>query len=458
MKNNKLQVIAYNWHPGNKQEIEAVMADSSCITYEDDPGVFRLKLDLESYDVIILDLKSGNDASFGMLKALRHDLPCTPIIAISSADQPQLIVESMRAGASDVIVSPCLPELIISAVERVVAVNTQVNELAYLRRTQDVVYSFADVVAETPAFRQVVDNLRKFAAFDAPMLFTGESGTGKGFLAGLVHFNSPRRHKPFIRIACTNVSDLMLESELFGHEPGSFPGADKLRIGRSEQANGGTVYLDEIRDLPLDLQAKLLRLLEKKSFERLGSNRTVFTDVRVIAATKGPLTDYIADGRFREDLFYRLNVLPVRLPPLKDRPDCIAPLAKKLLHQSAIKVCKTINGFTDEAIQLLTSYHWPGNILQLSNIIERAIILEESDQITPEALQSPCELVSPKQLQELMDSETTLILQALQECNWVQKKAAKKLGISTRVMNYKIQKLKISHPKWRKNKNKNQSL
>ena len=462
MKNHKLHVIAYDWQPGNKQEIEAAMSSSSRITYENDPGTFRLKLGMENYDVIILGVKpnrsrKNKNLTFDMLKSLRHDLPSTPVIVISATDQPQLIVEAMREGASDFIVSPCLPERIVSSVERVVTVNSQAKELAYLRRTQDVVYSFEDVVAETPSFRQIVDNLRKFAAFDSSMLFTGEIGTGKGFLAGTVHFNSPRRHKPFITIKCTNTSELMLESELFGHEPDAFPGADKLRIGRLEQANGGTVYLDEIRDLPLDLQAKLLRLLEEKSFERLGSSRTIFTDVRVIAATKGPLADRIADGRFREDLFYRLNVLPVRLPPLKERPDCIEALARKLLRQISTHICKPMNGFTDEAIQLLTSYHWPGNIVQLSNLIERAIILEESDLITPESLRSPGELGLPWQadnegIPELTDNEVTLVLRALRECNWVQKRAAQKLGITARVMNYKIQKFNISHPRWRRNK------
>lgn len=457
MKDHKFHLIAYKWQPGNRREIKAALADSSRITYESDPGTFRLKLGMENYDAIILGIDSDNINTFSMLRGIRRDTPSTPVIIASAVEQPQLIVEAMREGASDFIVAPYLPERIRCSVTRVVADSSLNHELNYLRRTQDVVYSFDDVVAETPSFRQLVDNLRKFAAFDAAMLFTGQIGTGKSFLAGAVHFNSARRARPFIRIKCTNVSEQALESELFGHEAGAFPGADKQRIGRIEQANGGTVYLNEIGDLPLDVQLKLLRLLEEKSFERLGGARTIFTDVRVIAATNSNLARRIAEGRFREDLFYRLNVLPVQVPPLKDRPDCIAPLARKLLGKITGNVCKPISGFTDQAMQLLTSYPWPGNILQLANVIERAVILEDGELITPASLLSPGDLVAAgaageEIIPELADSEYALLVRALRECNWVQKRAAQKLGISPRVMNYKIRKFRIAHPGWRRNK------
>lgn len=459
MKKQKFHVLAYNWQPGNKKEIEAALADSSHITYENDPGTFRLKLEKENYDVIFLELHPDNGSTFNMLRAIQQNIPSTPVIVTSASDQPELIVEAMREGAYDFITDPFLPERVRCSVEKAVADRHCANELAYLRRTQDVVYNFEDVVAETPSFRQLIENLRKFAAFDSTMLFTGKTGTGKSFLAGAIHFNSPRRAKPFIKVNCTNMPEKQLESELFGHEAGAFPGADRQRIGRLEQAEGGTVFLDEIGDISPALQAKLLRFLEEKSFERLGGSRTIFIDVRIIAATNKNLASRIADGQFREDLFYRLNVLPVQLPALKDRPNCIAPLARNLLKRIAANVCKPISGFTDEAMQLLTGYHWPGNILQLANVIERAVILEEGEYITPFSLQSPGELVPPEpargdKIPELEDSERSLVLRALRECNWVQKKAAQKLGVSPRVMNYKIQKFNISHPRWRKNKGK----
>ena len=459
MKNQRFHVLAYNWQPGNKHEIEAALADSSRITYENDPGSFRLKLDREHYDVIILDLQPENGSTFNMLRSIRQNVPFTPVIITSSTDQGDLIAKAMHEGAYDFITDPFLPERIRCSVEKAVSDKSQEHELAYLRRTQDVVYRFDDIVAETPSFRQLVENLRKFAAFDSTMLFSGKTGTGKSFLAGAIHFNSPRRSKPFIKVNCTNMPDELLESELFGHEAGAFPGAAKQRIGRLEQADGGTVFLDEIGEITLGLQAKLLRFLEEKTFERLGGSRTISVDVRIIAATNQSLAARISEGQFREGLFYRLNVLPVQLPPLKDRPNCIAPLARKLLAKKAANVCKPISGFTDDAMRLLTAYHWPGNILQLANVIERAVILEEGDFITPFSLQSPGELVPADparadKIPELEDSERALVLRALRECNWVQKKAAQKLGVSPRVMNYKIQKFNINHPRWRKNKNK----
>ncbi|NQS71503.1 MAG: sigma-54-dependent Fis family transcriptional regulator [Desulfobulbaceae bacterium] len=457
MKKQKFHILAYNWQPDNKKEIEAALAGSSNITYESDPGTFRLKLDQEDFDVILLGLQPENGSTSMMLRTIRQNIPSTPVIVASPSDQPDLIAEAMQEGACDFITDPYLPERIRCSVIKAVTSRSQTNELAYLRHTQDVVYNFNSVVAETPSFRQLVNNLRKFAAFDSTMLFTGKTGTGKSFLAGTVHFNSPRREKPFIKVNCTNMPEPFLESELFGHEVGAFPGADKQRIGRLEQADGGTLFLDEIGDISPAVQAKLLRFLEEKSFERLGGNRTIYLDVRIIAATNRNLAAKISDGQFREDLYYRLNVLPVQLPALKDRPNCIAPLAQKLLTRIAANVCKPITGFTDEALKLLTSYHWPGNILQLANAIERAVILEEGELISAFSLQSPGELipadpVRTDKIPELEDSERALVLRALRECNWVQKKAAQKLGISPRVMNYKIQKFAISHPRWRKHK------
>ena len=223
MKNQKVRILAYNWQPHNKQEIETALAASSRITYESDPGTFRLKLDQENYDVIILELQPENGSTFNMLRTLRHSMPFTPVIVTSGSDQTTLINEAMREGAYDFITDPFLPERIRCSVEKAVTDKSHVNELAYLRRTQDVVYNFDDVVAETPSFRQLIENLRKFAAFDSTMLFTGKTGTGKSFLAGTIHFNSPRRQKPFIKVNCTNMPEEMLESELFGHEAGAFP-------------------------------------------------------------------------------------------------------------------------------------------------------------------------------------------------------------------------------------------
>jgi two-component system response regulator AtoC len=308
--------------------------------------------------------------------------------------------------------------------------------------------------------------LKKLSGTDSTILITGETGTGKSFLSGTVHFNSKRRRKPFIKINCANISETLLESELFGHEKGAFTGAVKTRSGRFEQANGGTVFLDEIGEMSPNLQAKLLRVLEDKCFERVGGNQTLKVDIRIIAATNRILEDLIATGRFREDLYYRINVARVHLPPLRERKRCLESLAKHLLGKSCREMKKGVSGFSSEVLEAFKSYGWPGNIRQMANVIEMAVLLEEGsviqrssvtlpDVVIPQAAPAPTFLSPPVQQQSpksLDDHEKTLILRALEANFWSQKHAAEQLGITPRALNYKIRKFGIVHPHWRKNK------
>jgi transcriptional regulator with PAS, ATPase and Fis domain len=287
---------------------------------------------------------------------------------------------------------------------------------------------------------------------------TGETGTGKSFLSGTIHFNSQRRDKPFVKINCANIHETLLESELFGHEKGAFTGADKLRIGRFEQAHGGTMFLDEIGEMGLPLQSKLLRVLEEKAFERVGGNKTIHSDVRVIAATNRNLEQLISEGKFREDLYYRINVLFTKLPPLRERKQCIEPLAYSLLKKICRSLGKKIVGFSPIVMEKIIAYPWPGNIRQLANTIDRAAILEDGAiiQTSSISMPGPIEITqsqaedSPPESLEMGEKEH--ILKALEENLWIQKDAAKTLGISPRTLNYKIKKFNISHPRWRKNK------
>jgi len=321
--------------------------------------------------------------------------------------------------------------------------------------------------------KDILQRMERFSRTDSTILITGDTGTGKSFLSGTVHFNSPRKKKPFVKINCANIPENLLESELFGHEKGAFTGADKQRIGRFEQANGGTIFLDEIGEISLGLQTKLLRVLEEKAFERVGGNRTIYADVRIIAATNKDLSRQIEAGLFREDLYYRINVLPIRLPCLREREKCIVPLARVLLE----KLCKSlrrpdIKGFTPNAIASIQAYAWPGNIRQLANTIERAVILEDDGLIHERSLFMPA-VRSPRtraiqgqglpqtallpetperEEPSLASQEKDLILKILEECLWVQKNASKRLKISPRALNYKINRLGITHPHWRRNK------
>jgi transcriptional regulator with GAF, ATPase, and Fis domain len=303
--------------------------------------------------------------------------------------------------------------------------------------------------------------VERIARTDSSVLLTGETGTGKELVAGAIHYNSHRSSGPFVRVNCAAIPEQLLESELFGHEKGAFTGADKTRIGRFEHANGGTLFLDEVADMSLLTQAKVLRVIQEKEFERLGSNESLKTDVRIISATNKDLSSLMERSLFREDLYYRLNVVAIRLPPLRERQDDIPLLVRFFLGKAAREMKKTLKGIVPDALAMLRGYRWPGNIRELENALERCVLLADGEMITrddvsflfaeerapvdPDGLRLPTEGV------KLKDAERELIMQALQRCGWVQKEAALLLGISRRVLNYKIQRFGITHAGWKQN-------
>ena len=432
---------------------------------------FQDEVDRSYFDVIFLEVNSGNDQNLELLEYAHKKSPHTPIIITSKSERADTVVDAMNRGASDYLVYPLTEARLLVAMHKAIENKEQKFEIDYHRRKQDVVYDFRDVIALSDSMRSVLSSLEKFAQTDSTILITGETGTGKSFLSGTVHFNSPRKKKPFVKINCANIPEDLLESELFGHEKGAFTGADKQRVGRFEQASGGTIFLDEIGEMSIALQTKLLRVLEEKAFERVGGNTTIHVDVRVIAATNKDLLEQIKKGFFREDLYYRINVLPIRLPPLRERDQCIVPIANILLKKYSRAARKEIVGFQSDAIAQIQAYDWPGNIRQLANTIERAVILTEDNLIRSENLLLANNIHSDGAPGTATNGESTangaelsrsdislagqereLILRVLEECLWVQKSAAKKLGISPRALNYKIKKLGITHPHWRRNK------
>jgi len=458
MNRQKVSILAYEDNVGSKQHIIDALASTSDITFRKDSKAFQNEIGKKQYDIIFLNVIPGNGTTFDLLKSTQTQTPYTPIIITSNTEKAEFVVEAMKHGAHDFIAPPFSPGRIKVAVEKAIKQRELENEIAYLRRKQDIIYNFDAIIANTPNFKAIIKSLQKFALTDSTILITGDTGTGKSFLSGTIHYNSPRKHHPFIKINCANIPENLLESELFGHEKGAFTGADKQRIGRFEQANHGTIFLDEIGEIPLEIQSKLLRVIEEKSFERVGGNKTIKVDVRVIAATNKDLPQQVEENKFREDLYYRINVLPVKLPPLRERPLCLVPMANTLLKKMAASMKRTISGFSPEALEMLRHYDWPGNIRQLANTIERALILEESDTIMPESIQLPDNAKIPRHVSPILHSEPLvtqekeMIIQALKENLWVQKNAAKALGISPRALNYKIKKFGIRHPNWRKNK------
>jgi DNA-binding NtrC family response regulator len=452
-------VLAYAIPEKSQYNINTALHGRAVVNFCSGREMLLSELKGNEYDLIFLFLEDST-VGISLVEKICRRLPHTPLIVIGQDERPEVIVNALKSGAFDYLLDP------VSVVRFDVASNKAFenkslrNEIAYLRHKQDIVYHFDDVIAFSSCMKQVLKSLEKFARTDSTILITGATGTGKSFLSGTVHYNSPRKQKPFVKINCANIPEDLLESELFGHEKGAFTSADKLRIGRFEQASGGTLFLDEIGEISLGLQTKLLRVLEEKCFERVGGNKTIYADVRVIAATNKDLSEQIRMGKFREDLFYRINVLPIRLPDLRERHQCVEPLAHFFLNKYASSLGSDVRGFSDKALEQIRHYSWPGNIRQLANTIERAVILEDGDMIDVYNLSLPMEREKKREggrssegkNNSLAAQEKDLILDALEASLWVQKNAAIKLGVSPRALNYKVKKFGITHPNWRKHR------
>ena len=418
------------------------------------------KLGKNVFDIGILDVDAHEDKALTILKILVGHLGSAPVIVTSQRQDVQWIVEVVRAGAYDFITKPYTPEEIRLAVKRSVEKISMKNEIDYLRRQQNVLYDMDLIVAKSPVMRTVMEWARKYAFIDSNLLITGETGTGKSFLAGAIHFNSPRKKKPFIKINCANIPETLLESELFGHEKGAFTNASQARVGRMEQAGGGTVFLDEIGEMSAALQAKLLQVVDEKSFQRLGDNRTIHSDIRIIVSTNRNLAQMVEVGEFRSDLYYRLNVINLHLPSLRERKECIEPLSRMFLARLGRQLHRKIDDISLQALNMLTSHSWPGNIRELANVIERAILLENTRVLKKENIHLACPTVRPKpnvkppvsRVQNLHASERKAIIRALEDNLWVQRAAAGQLGISPRSLNYRIKKLGITHWRWHRNR------
>ena len=328
------------------------------------------------------------------------------------------------------------------------------EENARLRRELKNHFNIHNMVGTSNAMKEVYRLIEQVSNSNATVLLRGESGTGKDLVAHAIHYNSLRADKPFVKVNCAALPDTLLESELFGHEKGAFTGASERKLGRFERAHGGTIFLDEIGDFSLNLQVKLLRVIQFKEFERVGGLETIKTNVRIVVATHKNLEEQIKEGLFREDLYYRINVFPIYMPPLRDRKDDIMLLADYFLEKTAAENNKDISRISTPAIDMLTRYHWPGNIRELENCIERAVLLCNDDVIRSEHLPPSLQMikkdeaVAKRSLTEIIENkERELIVDAIKKFDGHQRKTARELGISERVLGYKIKKYNI-HPKY----------
>jgi two-component system, NtrC family, response regulator AtoC len=414
------------------------------------------------FDVVLSDLKMGGSDGMDVLRTTRALHPTTAVILMTAFGTVNTAVEAMKIGAFDYVQKPFEIEEMEVKIDKALEVKRLRNEIEYLRDAQQNRYDFEKIVGTSPALQRVLDIVKKVAKSNTTVLVRGETGTGKELIAGAIHHNSLRTSRNFVKVNCAALQENLLESELFGHEKGAFTGADKQRIGRFEQADGGTLFLDEIGDMSASTQAKILRVLQEHEFERLGGTRTLRVDVRLIAATNRDLPAMVATGHFREDLYYRLNVVSIEMPPLRERKDDIVPLAAAFIRRFSGELKKKIDGLDGDAQKLLMRYNWPGNIRELENTIERAMLLAEGRAIASGDLRlgevattgSGRELSSVVKIPPtgipLEDIERHALVEALKMSNWVQKDAAELLSISPRVMNYKIKTLGIEFPRGRR--------
>ena len=323
------------------------------------------------FDAVITDLRMPRMDGLELLRKLRARDPSVPVVLVTAYGSVQTAVEAMKEGASDYVTKPFSSQEILAALGRLLDLERLRSENRELKEQIKTRYGFSGIIGRNPSMLAVFDQIRTAANSMATVLVEGESGTGKELVAKALHFNSRRSTGPFVAVSCAALAETLLESELFGHERGAFTGAVSSRPGRVEQAEGGTLFLDDADDIPLSAQVKLLRVLQERTLERLGSNRSRRVDVRVVVATKIDLRQAVADGIFREDLFYRVSVLPIRLPPLRERRSDIALLAGHFLQQFADRDSQPPLKLEPEALRGLEAYHWPGNVRELENVMER---------------------------------------------------------------------------------------
>ncbi|MBI2829119.1 MAG: sigma-54-dependent Fis family transcriptional regulator [Acidobacteria bacterium] len=457
------RILIADDHDSLRRALAQALAEASHDVEEAPNGNAAIeKLHEGFFDVVVSDLKMGGSNGLDVLKTAKTLHPTTAVILMTAFGSVSTAVEAMKSGAFDYVQKPFEIEEMEVKIDKALEMRRMQHQIDYLRHAQGDIYDFDRLIGSSGALEKVLGVVRKVAKSNTTVLVRGETGTGKELIAGAVHHNSHRASRNFIKVNCAALQENLLESELFGHEKGAFTGADKQRIGRFEQADGGTLFLDEIGDMSPNTQAKILRVLQEHEFERLGGTRTIKVDVRLIAATNRNLTTMVESGAFREDLYYRLNVVTIDMPPLRERKEDVAALAGFFIKRFSGELKKKIQGLDPDALKLLMRYRWPGNIRELENAIERAMLLADGTHIAAEDLRlgdtgslgSPREAASiikiPPTGIPLEDIERLALIEALKMSNWVQKDAAELLAISPRVMSYKIKVLGIEFPRGRR--------
>ncbi len=404
----------------------------------------------QRFDLVLLDVVMPGPSGLDVLQAIRrtHPLTALPVIMATAKDQSADVVRALELGANDYVTKPYDFPVLLARVATQLSLKRAVEQIGYLREEIQSEYNFEEIVGVSPPVRDLLEKVKRVAPTDSTVLILGETGTGKELIARAVHHLSPRRGQPLVKVNCGAIAPGLVESELFGHEEGAFTGARERRIGRFELAHGGTVFLDEVGELPLETQVKLLQVLQEKQFERVGSSRSQQVDVRVIAATNRDLAQAVKDKTFREDLFYRLNVVPLLVPPLRERREDIPLLVQHFLAKFGKRLGKRFEAVDADTLRRLAAYTWPGNIRELQNVIERAVVLSAGPAVSIDDRLGPAdgETAPGRSACTLEEAERAHLRYVLEQTRWTiegKDGAAAVLGLKPSTLRSRMRKLGI---------------
>ena len=455
------QLLVIDDDPSNREAMSLLLASAGYQVQSASSGEEALELlQKNSFEVIITDLFLPGISGIDILKKVKEDAPSSSVILITGKASAETAVEAMKSGAFDYLLKPLHFERLKVVIAKALEKSQLLSENLYLRQQLRGKYRFDNIIGNSLAMQQVFSRMEKIVGTDSTILILGDSGTGKELVAKAIHFNGNRKDKPFVAINCGAIPAELLESELFGHVKGAFTGAVADKKGKFEQANHGSIFLDEIGTMPLHLQMKLLRVLQEQEVEKIGGSATIKLDVRVISATNANLEDEVKEGKFREDLYYRLNVIPINLPPLSERREDIALLVRHFVQKICQETGRAQVTFSNEAMSAMEAYHWPGNVRELENVVERTITLAEADIIKASDLPADigqavendrkstiaCPEVTEQGIdmpQFVAEIERNLIMSALALAQGVKARAANLLNIKRTTLVEKIKRLEI---------------
>ncbi|MGD8304857.1 MAG: sigma-54 dependent transcriptional regulator [Desulfobacterales bacterium] len=452
MKNKQHTVLVVDDDSAHRTMLRTLIGGWGYAVSEADDGSTAVDQVKETaFDLVLMDVRMVKVSGLEALETIKAVNPAIPVVIMTAYSSVETAVKALKQGAHDYLTKPLDFDKLKLTLDRAMEHTRLKEENRLLRQTLGRQFDSQNIIGKSPAMLKLLETIAQVAASEATVLISGDSGTGKELIAGAVHFNSLRKDGPFVKINCAAITETLLESELFGHEKGAFTGADRRKDGRFSQAHGGTLFLDEVGEMSLMMQVKLLRALQEREFNRVGGEDTIQVDVRVIAATNKDLLKQVHDGAFREDLYYRLNVVEIKVPPLPDRKEDIPLLAQHFLETFAAKNRKEIKGFTPAAMDNLVRYDWPGNVRELMNAIERAVVLARTEYLDigdfpfmqnaisqDDRDSADSVALSMKGDLPLGEVEKAAILKTLEAAGGNKSEAARRLGITRKTLHKKL--------------------